>query len=515
MLRSLTNKFLAALGARRAPGLELWQSQAEAMVRESVAAAKKEVDDERKELAQIYEAFLQGDPAAWLEKWTKESNEHWNSRVKFAVDFCSSFLDVLSTLYGIDSGPERRFVDAPRIHWRHAAWWSDWAKRNQLDLFMRDVDRWTRFHGAGVIEARFVPGDRLNPRPWVRLIYHRVYHLDVVQDPTQPDRAVAMRIFAGKDTQTSGTPQMLYHYWTDDMLALCEDWVPVDGAVIPNLYGTIPCIRVVNQLDADQYWVDGIGAKMVPFNLEFNRLLTGLGDSVEHMDGQPVYKGPEAPPYVGLDTQVHLPNKDDDYWMEKPGSDIAAKILGLQELLDYWSISIGLPAGFLRAKLQQTRESPSGVAIIATQLGLSQDRELREKLFRSVEEQIVEMVGHVWLRHTGQDIRTRDFGIAYPSVSRSLLSVSDRRENWRFELDAGLVPRWMVLREMRPGLSEGAARLIVAEADRDKEGSDARGTEERWRDQARDEGRQQARDEGRQREDRAGGAPGSARRGEG
>jgi hypothetical protein len=448
-----------------APQLELWEAKAEALIQAQIAAIKAQGDDERKDNSESYEEFLEGDPANWLVKWSKETADHFASRIKVGVDFCSWLIEILSSLNVIDDGPKRQFVDDPLLQRRLHQWWRGWEKRNSLNWRYAAVDGWVRFHGTMLLEARFTQGDALRPRPWVKMIPHRPQYIDVMQDPAEPSRAQAVRVFAGRSTNTSGAPRMLYHLWTADYLAILEDYDVLQ--VVPNIYGFLPFIRVTNKFDEDRFFVEGLSDKLVPFNLELNRLLAGLADDIEHLSGQPVLNSAgDAPPYCGSDTFIVLHGKDEWFKREGSNTDIAGKLAGIQKLLDLWTVSFNLPAGFLTANpFEGGVRELSGVAIVASQIGLNEDRERRQAIFRPLEADAVEMTGAIWRRHTGQDVRATDFAVAYPSVSRNLVSQTDRRENLRLELENNLVPPWEALKELRPGMSDAAARVLVTQAE--------------------------------------------------
>lgn len=446
------------------PALDLWEARAEALITAQVAMLKAQAEAERKSDAEEYEAFLEGDPCNWLVKWEKETWDHFGTRVKFAVDLCSWMLQILSTLNVIDDGPNRQFVDDPLFHHRLEQWWRGWEQRNGLNMRYAAVDSWVRFYGTILVEARYQQGDALRPAPWVKMIPHRPQYIDVVQDPAEPARAQALRVFAGRMTDSAGSPRMIYHLWTDQYLAILEDWTPLQ--VLPNFYGLIPFIRVTNSFDEDRFFVEGLAAKMVPENLDLNRLLCGLGDDIEHLSGQPVIKAKDAPATCGQDDFIVLPNKDDDFWREGAASDISGKIQAIQKLLDLWTVSLNFPPGFLTVNpFEGGMRELSGAALVASQIGLNQDRERRQAIFRPFERSAVDLVAHVWQRHTGQDVRATDFGVAYPSISRSLISQADRRENLRLATENNWIPPWEALRELRPGLSDSAARILVAQAE--------------------------------------------------
>ena len=462
----------------------LWGSTAETVVSDSLRALQQKVDDSRKSEHEDADEFRYRAGTEYVEAQPGESPADFSSRRKIAIDWVSFMIDALSPTYRFGGGPLRTYLTGSPVL---DGWWRVWEGtepswidledqsyvRAHLNDFWRKVDQETVYHGTQVIKVHWIDANR----PPIPLLFGP-WQVDVLAANNNPLQLEGIRILlnAQAESVTLGGSSysasvnnisLIYEAWTlDTYYLLDQNWRVLSQK--PNDYGFIPVLRVARDPLFRDFWCPGLHASVVTFCKELNQIYTELLDLMMHLFGQLVIREEvskdERRVFIGKSVPLYAENGADRL---SANTQLADFIAAKNEFIQDWALAHNIPPGMFFLKVYSARD-PSGVAIVASQVGALDDRDSSINKWTTYERKLTALVARVTavhLRISPAAVRPDSFGIAYPLLPRSQMSASEIREDQRFDLTMGIRSKHRVAMERDPSLTEDQALARIAEVD--------------------------------------------------
>ena len=352
-------------------------------------AQKTHTDSARRyawELREMYE----GDQEQFIERRPNETSAEFADRPKECVNLTRRVIDVRSRLY---KEPPKRALLSPggtpdeALQGRMERVW----RTNPMGPLMQTVDRFTRLQGTVAARPFYHtdPGDPNHGQ--VEYVFYHREKLDVLTvdgDPTTPGAVVVRWRANNHDWVEVWTPDAVVtlrsRQRTGELLRLgtVETLDLREVRRDENRYGILPFAFFHNELPVDVPLLTPPGQNLVELNKRINEKLSDLAYiALFQAHGQWYVKGsvpPEWTPVVGPNRLVKVP-ADGELGVIAPQVDFSAYLDYINGVINLLLLSEGVPQAAVR--LDQSAAT-SGVAIIAEQLPLIEDRQERLELFR-------------------------------------------------------------------------------------------------------------------------------------
>ena len=431
-------------------------------------ALKTHTDTARRyawELREMYE----GDQEQFIQRRPNEPLADFADRPKEWLNLTRRVIDVQSRLYKEDA--KRTFLtDSGETDRRVQQRMDAVYRANVMAPLLQLVDRMARLQGSVAVRPLYhtEPGD---PRQGqVEYVFYHREKLDVLtddRDPTTPAAVVVRWRSNNRDWVEVWTSQTVVtlrsrRQYTGDAIRLgrAETNELVQVGRQENRYGILPFAFFHNELPVDVPLATPGGRNLVELNKRINDKLSDLAYiALFQAHGQWYVKGsvpPEWKPVTGPNRLIKVP-ADGDLGVIAPVVDFEAYLAYINGVINLLLLAEGVPQATVRMDQSAAR---SGVAIIAEQLPLIEDRQQRRELFRLWERTLAIRTMRVLQVEEGLSVPDRDGDVHFQidfADPRLPLPDPDERIRWQWEIEqhAATIVDYMLTRN--PDLTRAQA----------------------------------------------------------
>jgi len=291
-------------------------------------------------------------------------------------------IDVLSQLY---RRPVERRLDADkRVRERIQRVWD----RNTPDRLLLGLDRLARLQGVAAVRVSYEQGEvRYWPWPAHRLV--------CIPDLIRPDTPAAVIAIAAGDGS-------LAHVWSPSRVSTVAG-----GRVLTEQehgLGRIPFAFVHDSLPVDGFWTEGRGRAVAFANAEFNAKLSELAHTIA-MQGfgvmEIVNPDPTNELAIGPGRAIAFNVSGNEPFgvnFKSPNAPISELIADLEFFLRTLLKTQRIPESVLSVNVGA---NISGVSVLAQQTPVLEDRVERQQVFRSFEQDLLDISLAVLREHEG------------------------------------------------------------------------------------------------------------------
>lgn len=480
-----------------------------------------ENSSQRRALAEDSIKFIEQDQRAWLYANPAETKEHWDNKIKVAVNFAKQMLENVTTTYvsppvrsakpkgeaekakaqapveeppppaPAEDGqapppqPPQQPEKDPLQEWLEDHVWN-FGQYGGVDPVMQDVDLWTLFLGTTCVEPRYQAEGIHADHDGVELVYYRRPEFEVLPDDKDPRRAQAVvtsvKVRQQKrnvgDANTGSSTRygtVIRHYWDKDVFCRLVDWEidksqgnPEDprwqDGIFKHGIGRIPLAFIRDSRPQLDFWSYGVHEQLVPLAVNLNKLITEYIHVLKVQHGYFWTNGKLKSKTMAVDSLIEV-GEDGTLNLLAPAANLEGMLTGIQTVLDWLSIVFGMAPGSMRMTPSQTA---SGVAIIAERAETEKIRKKRLPTFQAFEKEFCRNSIDVQNAFSGaEDVAQADITVAFQDPPAQVAE-AEKREGLQFELDNGLTTRLKALMELHPNMTEEQAKAQLAEVDAEK-----------------------------------------------
>ncbi|MCC6464882.1 MAG: hypothetical protein IT463_06025 [Planctomycetes bacterium] len=348
---------------------------------------------------------------------------------KCALNFTRVLVDILSQLY---RRPVERTLegDAGAVERIQRA-----LSRNPLDRLLLTCDRLARLQGVAALRVSYEQGE-LRFWPWP------AHRLAVLPQPQQPDRPAAVVALPAGAADVA-------HVWTAERFACVAAGRVADEQ--EHGYGCIPFVFAHDRLPVDGFWVEGRGHAVAPANAEFNAKLSELAHTIA-MQGfgvmEIVNPDPAQDIAVGPGRAIRFTVSGNEPYgisFKSPQAPVAELLQDLEFFLRALLKSQRIPESVLSV---HATSGQSGVAILAQQTPVLEDRVERRQVFAAFEHELLACALALLREHEGlRGACSLRVDFPEPELEQSA-SERMQMDDWR--LRRGLATPWELMRRDDP-----------------------------------------------------------------
>jgi len=348
---------------------------------------------------------------------------------RFAPNFLGFILDKRCTLY--DNPPIRTAANEGEQQWLDDKIWS-WVG-GRFNNTLQEVEKMTMLTGTTLVQ----PAYRLSPthgvdvqrylmmrergdlaaqidpsNDGVELLCHARGEYEVLVNPYDRRHATAVLIYMGRVERSDRMVwepdhmQDVWHYWDDEVMVRIEGdhFVPIanSGAdYIEHGYGMLPFVVSRYQRVSKTFASPNLGGHDLYHNvMSLGRFIREYIWTTMLQRGQPVIRGTANPQnlVLGPDAFILLPDPNSDFAIEGGKANLMGFRDALRELLDTFSMTLGLPAGTWRVELTSNQ---SGVAVALQQAEGETDRKRRASVYIDLERALTQAATRVYNAERG------------------------------------------------------------------------------------------------------------------
>ena len=398
-------------------------------------------DAAREEEAWFLKEMYAGRQEQFIDRYPEETVEEFARRWKASLNLTRPIIDILSGLY---KDAPRRIInsDFPHIEQRLARVW----RTNALDATMQTVDRMTRLTGTVALRPSY---DRESGRVTFWLFTpDKIRVIENPDDPRHPG-AVILR-WTARNPEHPQRLTRIAHIWTRDEFARVVNGGEVKSERRKHGMGVIPVVFFHDRVDFDDFFTHGRGRDTALVNCVINNKLTHKLETIIYQGlGIPVIKNPTPgrelvfSPKRAITIDVP-PGTEAGLEFVSPDAPIADLLADVEADIEHLLLANRIPESAIRIKAA----AHSGVAIIAENIPIIEDRKERMRLFAPAERELIDVTLRVLNEfeedfHFDPEAHRYDFRIDYPEP-RFPLNVQEQIARDEFMLGKGLITPWQI-----------------------------------------------------------------------
>jgi len=398
-------------------------------------------DAAREEEAWFLKEMYAGRQEQFIDRYPDETVEEFARRWKATLNLTRTIIDVLSGLYR--DAPRRIFrSDFPHVEERMARVWRESA----IDATMHTVDRMTRLTGTVALRPSY---DRETGRLTFWLFTPD--KIRVIENPDAPrhPRAAVLR-WTARDPEHPQRLVHMAHIWTRDEFTKVVNGREVKSERRKHGMGVIPLVFFCDRVDFDNFFTCGRGRDIALANCAINNKLTHKLETIIYQGlGIPVIKNPtpgrelvfSPKRAVAIDVP---PGTEAGLEFVSPDAPIGDLLADIEADIEHLLLANRIPQSAVRVKAA----AASGVAIVAENIPVTEDRKERMRLFAPAERELVDVTLRVLNEfeedfHFDPDTQRFDYRVDYPEP-RFPLSVHEQIAKDEFMLGKGLTTPWRI-----------------------------------------------------------------------
>jgi hypothetical protein len=396
-------------------------------------------DAAREEECWFFLQMYKGLQEQFIDKYPDETVEEFAKRWKCSINLTRPIIEILCGLY---RRPPRRSVNsAERVAKRmHDAW-----RESEIDSFMLSVDSMTRLTGTVAVRPYY---DKAAGR--VRYWLFTQDKLRVIADEENPASPKAVVIkWAARDAKNPARLVRIAHVWTAEEFTKLVDGAEVKGARAAHNFGRVPLVFFHDRHDFESFFTYGRGRDVCQANCIINNKLTHKLETIIYQGlGIPVLTNPSPNKEIVFSPKRAItielpPGREGGLEFVSPNAPIAELIQDIESDIQNLLLVNRIPESAIRIKAG----APSGVAIIAENIPLIEDREERVMLFANKERELAELTLRTLDEFEDDFSFTEadgfEFRIDYKEPEFPL-NVSERVARDEFLLRNGLIKPWQI-----------------------------------------------------------------------
>ncbi len=397
-------------------------------------------DTAREEECWFFLQMYKGLQEQFIDKYPDETVEEFAKRWKCTINLTRPIIDILSGLYR--RAPQRTIEAADRIKKRmHRVW-----RESETDSFMISADRTTRLTGTVAVRPYY---DKSTGR--VRYWLFTQDKLRVIEDEENPasPKAVVVR-WVTRDSRNPRKLVRIAHIWTAEEFTKLVNGAEVKGARTGHGFGCVPLVFFHDKQDFESFFTYGRGRDICQTNCVINNKLTHKLETIIYQGlGIPVLKNPSPNKEIVFSPKRAItielpPGREGGLEFVSPNAPIAELLQDIEADVQHLLLANRIPESAIRIKAGPA----SGVAIIAENIPLIEDREERMRLFASKERELAELTLKTLNEFEddfdfSRDSDDFDFHVNYKEPEFPL-NVTERITRDEFLLRNGLIRPWQI-----------------------------------------------------------------------
>lgn len=355
----------------------------EALIQTSLALAKRNNEESRREWGDIITDYYEGDQLRYIPLNPAEDLIDFQDRKPFLsyTNVTKHVVDALSYTYS--TPPVREIKSSSEI----AATINEFINSEAYNNTLQYIDTLTRL--LGVVHVRPIILDDNSIYLDVWLPQNVTVELGGI-DPTKPSKLIT-------DSYANDVGGRIVHsreaFTRDYIESLAKEKMGIFNRTprVENPLQEIPFVRFANSYDKNTYWVDGIGRDLVNANRQINILLTDLNWLIKNqVHSQMVIIGPldKGDIQFGPNRVINITSENGDAKFISPDAKIT-------ELVETIKMEVGIiynTFGLEALNPLSVQSNQSGVAIVMSKASVREDRQKRAKLFTAYEKELIRLI---------------------------------------------------------------------------------------------------------------------------